>query len=73
MRTLDAQDAGMPVRLEVDPGCEALAQEEGQDVVAVHAASCRHVDLDPVARTEELFEPPTLEDERVERAQQCAT
>jgi hypothetical protein len=56
--------------LEVDKCLETLAQEERQDVVAVHPLVRRDVDLDAVAQPEQLLDPPPLEHERVERAEQ---
>ena len=64
------QDARLAVALEVDPGDQAVAEEEGEDVVAVDALRRRHVDLDPVAEVEEALGPLARPDQGVEGGQQ---
>ena len=61
------QHPGGPVRLQVEPRDEVLAQEERQHVVAVHPLLLGHVDLEPEVEAEERPGAVALPDERVER------
>ena len=58
------------VGLEVDARDQRLAEQEGQDVVAVHALWRRGVDLDPVAEAEQALGRGRVPDQRVERGEQ---
>src|SRR5690606_38505031 len=72
VRGPDHQHPGGTVGLEVDPGHEPVAEEEGQDVVAEPALVGRHVDLDAVVEAEEPLGAFALPHHRVEGAQQRA-
>ena len=58
--------------LQVDARDDAVAEQEGQDVVAVLALFGRRVDLDAVAEIEQALGARALEDQRVERREQRA-
>ena len=69
---MDAQDACRAVGLEVDARDDPVAEQEGQDVVAILALFGRRVDLDAVAETEQAFGAGAFEHQRIERRQQRA-
>src|SRR5690606_12726475 len=66
----DPQHPRGPVGLQIPPGDQPVPQQEREDVVAVHPARCRHVDLDPVTEPEQPLGAPPFPDQRVERAEQ---
>ena len=67
-----AQHAGRAVGLDVDARDDGVAEQEGQDVVAVLPLFGRRVDLDAVAEIEQALGARALEDQRVERGEQGA-
>ncbi len=69
---LDPQAAGRPVRLQVHPGDQPLAEQEGQDVVAVQPLLGRRVDLDAIAHAEQPLGARPFPHQRVEGRQQRA-
>ena len=70
MSALHEEPPGRAIRLQVHPGDQAVAEQEGQHVVAVQPLVRRRVDLDPVAHAEQALGPRTVPDQRVERRQQ---
>ena len=64
------QPPGRPVGLEVDAGDDAIAEEEGQAVIAELALLGRRVDLDAVAEVEQALGARALPDDRIERRQE---
>lgn len=66
----DVEDACLTVAFEVDAGDQAVAEEEGEDVVAVDALGRRDVDLYPVVEVEEALGAVALPNEGVERGEE---
>ena len=64
---MDEQPPGLAVGLQVEPGDEPVAEQEGKDIVAVLALIGRRVDLDPVVEVKEPQRAGPLPDERIER------
>src|SRR5512146_2285790 len=62
----DPQDALAAVGLQVGPADEAVADEERQHVVAVHALVLAFVDLDQVVEAEEAADERTVPHQVVE-------
>lgn len=62
----DQQGGGSAVGFEVDSGDEAVAEEEGEDVVAVGPLGCRGVDADSVEEVEEAMGAIAVPDQGVE-------
>ena len=67
---MDEQPSRLTVGLQVEPGHEQVAEQEGKDVIAVLALVRRRVNLDPVVEVEEPQRAGSLPDERIERRQQ---
>ena len=72
MHGMDEQSSGLAVGLEVEPGDEPVAEQEGKDVVAVLALVGRRVDFDPVVEVEQPQRAGALPDERIERREKRA-
>ena len=70
MAGLDDQHPGLAVGLQVDPGGERVALQEGQDVVAMRALVSRGVDLQPDADAEHPLGALAEPDQVVERREQ---
>ena len=60
------------IGFETEPSSEAVTEEEGKHVVAVHALGCRRVDLQPIAEIEDPLGARTPPDQRVKRCEQRA-
>ena len=60
----------LAIGLQVEPGDELVAEQEGKDVIAVLALVDRRVNLDPVVEVEQPHRAGALPDERIERRQQ---
>ncbi len=67
---MDEQPSRLAVGLQVEPGHEQVAEQEGKYVIAVLALVRRRVNLDPVVEVEEPQRAGSLPDERIERRQQ---
>ncbi len=66
----DQQLRDGPVGLEIDATDQPVAQQEGQDVVAMFALGDRRVDLDAIEEIEDAFRTVAFPDQRVEGGQQ---
>src|SRR6187200_1799080 len=62
--------AALAVEPRLDPADEAVADEDGQDVVAVLPLRPRHVHLEPVAEVEERLGAVAVVDQSVERGEE---
>ena len=67
---VDDQAAGLAVQGGVDPADEAVAVQDGQDVVAVAAGRLGDVDLQAEAEAEQPLGPLAVDDQVVEGRQQ---
>jgi hypothetical protein len=63
---IDKETAALAVGLEVEPRHKPVAEEEGQDIIAVLPFVRRRVDLDLVVEAEEAKGAGPLPDERIE-------
>ena len=60
----------MPVEARLDASDDAVADEDGQDVVAVLALRLRHVHLEAVVEVEERLGAVAVVDQPVERGEE---
>src|SRR5205085_2163911 len=67
---LDEEGPCLAVGLEVYPGGETVAEEEGVDVIAVNALFGGRVDFDPVAHSEQALGAGALPDQGIEGGEQ---
>ena len=67
---MDQEPAGLAVGLEVEPRHEPVAEQEGQDIVAVLPLVRGRIDLDPIVEPEEAEGAGPLPDERIERGEE---
>jgi hypothetical protein len=73
VRTLDAQDAGLSIGLQIVARDDLAVHQERQDIVAVDALLGRGVYLELIADTEQTFGARPMPDERIERGKQRLT
>ncbi len=66
---MDQEPTALAVGLEVEPRHKSVAEQEGQDIVAVLPLVRRRIDLDPVVETEEAEGAGPLPYEWVERGE----
>src|SRR6185295_14522907 len=64
------EPASLAVGLQIDAGGERLVEQEGEDVIAMHALGRGGVDFDPVAEAEQALGAVAVPDQRVERGEQ---
>ena len=72
MDRVDQQSTALAVRLQVEPGDQPVAEQEGEDIIAVLALFGRSVNLDPVVEVEEPQRAGALPDQRIERREKRA-
>src|SRR3990172_9455074 len=70
---VDGQHAALAVHLRIEAANEAVAVQDGEDVVAVLTLVLRHVDFHGVLEVEQLLRALAVADEVVERREQRST